>query len=476
MPTPSSGTIRFSDLSLEYLNSSSSSISLSQLGYGGSLNQKNDCTDQVRSDPYSSYNSLLYSIPPYTGSGSNIKISQFYGKSSYAAPPNGAITIYGDNANVDLSNLYQTGRNYNPNPTRRTSSYPLFMHITNAGNLYGSSTNNYATVASDSPNTLLYFKNNGGIYGAGGSAGNGQSGSDSGGGGAGSYGGGTLYSTVYTYLENNGNIYGGGGGGGGGAGGHVTWNEGYGANPTNSGGGGGGGGGGQGYIGGSGGSGGGPAANFGGSGSPGGNGSFGSAGAGGAGGGGGRGGNNGGNGGNGGGWGSPGGSSGGGGGSAGDSYLLMKGKVISQGSYAGYRAVGGPVSSLSNSQSFQGTYARPYSYNEVCGKGGCIQVISGCGGCGNPVTGYTWYNLTPSLASYTGSGLVINVSRIPSSSYDDGTASSYCYKGGCSYDCGSCIYNWYYSASVVSAGTDYIPGRSVVYIVLDGLGLYFTTY
>ncbi len=477
MPTPASGTIKFSQLSLEYLNNSKSTISLSQLGYGGSLNQKNDCTDYVRSNATEPFHQLISSIPAYVGAGSNIKISQFYSKSTYAAPPNGTFVITGDVANYNISSLYQAGRDYNPNPNRRSADYPLFMHVTNNGNLYGSTTSNFACTASDSANSLLYFKNNGGIYGAGGNAGNGESGTESNKGGDGASGGSSFYSQIYTYLNNNGAIYGGGGGGAGGKGGHRQWNQGYGFNPTNSGGGGGGGGGGRGYVGGTKGTGGSKGANFGSAGGDGTNGSFYGAGSGGNGGGGGDGGNNGGGGGNGGEWGSAGGGSGqASGGPAGDSYILQKGKVISQGSYAGYGAVGGPVSYLSNSQSFQGSYGKPYTYTENCYEGGCYQKISGCGGCENPVTDYTWYNLTPSLASYTGSGLVINVSRIPSSSYSDGSESSYCYKGGCSYECGSCIYNWYYSASVVSGGTDYIPGRSVVYIVLDGLGLYFTTY
>lgn len=360
MPTPSSGTIKFSDLSLEYKNSASAQISLGELGYGLNINRKNDNTDDARSDGNHPLSYVVSGLPVNNGSGSNIRISQFYNRLAYAAPPNGDISSGPNNINrIDLNPYFEIGRNYNPNQSKRSN--PLFMHFTNNAVIYSSTTSDYAVRTDTETNSTLYFKNNNAVYGKGGDGGDGGDGDGSpSGGGNGGNGGTAFYSQVYTIINNLGVMYGGGGGGGGGGSGHVQWNECYGCGPTNSGGGGGGGGGGASYSSSSGGSGGGAGPNFGSSGDGGNNGSVNGPGRGGSGGNGGRGGHGGGGGGNGinnggaggdepngdrspgtagaagGNWGSSGGdggnggggANGGSGGSGGKSILISSGKII----------------------------------------------------------------------------------------------------------------------------------------------------
>jgi hypothetical protein len=444
MTTPSgtpSKTIKFSDLALEYTGNSSNKISISQLGYGGQYNEKNSCTDLARNDVTIPLHSNVVNIPAYNGPNSNIKISSFYSKNVYAAPPDGAITINTSQTNYNFSSLLEIGRNYNPNQNKRSN--PLFQHITNTAVIYATTPANWAGIIPSSPNAIVYLKNNGGIYGCGGKGGNGGSNNTA------KQDGGTagpaLLSEIYTILDNNqGLIYGGGNGGGGGSSGNRSWNDCYGCGESNAGGGGGGGGGGQSYQATSGGTG-GDGHGGGGKGGDGGGGNIDGAGAKGGGGGGGSG---------------DAGSDGTGGsawGSA-DSFIgASGGKIISGGTQLkGYATFTTPASSLSAPPELSGTY----------GNGGSEY---SCNECGNPVSEFTWYNYSPTTVLYYGSGLVVNVTRYPTrSSGPDGVDAS-CGKYGCYYyNCGYCTYYWSYAVSIVSGGSGYIPARSLIQINVDG--------
>ena len=455
MTTPSgtpSKTIKFSDLALEYTGNSSNKISISQLGYGGQYNKKNSCTDLARNDVTIPLHSNVVNIPTYNGPNSNIKISSFYSKNVYAAPPDGAITINTSQTNYNFSSLLEIGRNYNPNQNKRSN--PLFQHITNTAVIYATTPANWAGIIPSSPNAIVYLKNNGGIYGCGGKGGNGGSNNTTirDGGTAGP----ALLSEIYTILDNNqGVIYGGGNGGGGGSWGNRTWNDCYGCGESNAGGGGGGGGGGQSYqitSGGTGGSGHGGDGN----GGNGGDGDINGAGAkgGGA---------------------SNGGSDGTDGsawGSA-DSFIgASGGKIISGGDkLKGYATFPKTASSLSASPELSGTYGNGGARATSCNKYGCYDAgyYGACDECGNPVSGYTWYNYSPTTVLYYGSGLVVNVTRYPTRSSGPDGIDGYCGKGGCRYySCGTCTYYWSYAVSIVSGGTGYIPARSLIQINVDG--------
>ena len=461
-------TLKFSDLALEYTGNASTKISMSEIGYGGNYNKRNSCSDLARTDSTIPFHSLVANLPVYNGPNSNIKISLFYSKDVYAAPPDGAISISNNQTNYDFTSLFEIGRNYNPNQNKRSS--PLFQHVTNNAAIYATTTANWGGVIRTSSNAIMYLKNNGGIYGCGGNGGNGQSGRDSGYNAPGGAGGPALLSEIYTILDNSGVIYGGGNGGAGGAGGHVSWNECYGCSSTNSGGGGGGGGGGQSYQVTSGGSGGGAGANFGDAGSGGGGGNVNVPGAGGGGGDGGRGGNNGGAGGAGGAWG------------GGDSYIgVSGGKNISGTSgLLGYTTLPKAASSLSGAPNLSGTYGNGGDRGQTCYKGTCYDAgyFVSCNGCdGNPVSNYTWYNYSPTTVSWYGSGLVVNVIRYPNGLTGPDGIDGSCGKGGCRYySCGTCTYYWSYTVSIVSGGSGYIPARSIIQINVDGNAFNLTVY
>lgn len=464
MPTPSSGPLRFSDLSLEYLNNSSATISMSQLGYGGNINKRNDCSDYARSNTSVPLHSIVANLPVYNGPGSNINMLQYYNRNAYSAPPNGTFVTSGDNLEYNFTSLLNSGRDYNPNQTKRGNA--LFMHITNSGKLYSNDTGSYAATIGTQNNTILYFKNTGSILGCGGVGGGG--GTVRNGGGGGSNGGPALISEIYTILDNTGVIYGGGGGGGGGASGHQSWNECWVCGPSNAGGGGGGGGGGQSAVVVSGGGGGGGGPQGGNSGSAGGTGSETNAGNGGSGGGAGAPGASGGNGGvwgqNGGSGGGAGGGGGGAGGAGGDSFLFSSGAIVQKGTTGGFDAIGGPAGSLSvgrnpsnpSQTTFSGSYGLALIYDENSG--------AYCEACVNQVPSTSWSNVSPTTVAQTGSGMVINVNRIQSDTYVTDA-----------YDesCGTCNYNWYYTASIVNGGSGYIPNRSVVRVNLDGNNIDF---
>ena len=461
-------TLKFSDLALEYTGNASTKISMSEIGYGGNYNKRNSCSDLARTDSTIPFHSLVANLPVYNGPNSNIKISSFYSKDAYAAPPDGAISISNNQTNYDFTPLFEIGRNYNPNQNKRSS--PLFQHVTNHASIYATTTANWGGVIRTSSNAIMYLKNNGGIYGCGGNGGNGQSGRESGYNAPGGAAGSALLSEIYTILNNSGVIYGGGNGGAGGAGGHRSWNECFVCGPTNSGGGGGGGGGGQSYQVISGGSGGGAGANFGDAGSGGGGGNVNGPGAGGGGGGGGRGGNNGGAGGAGGAWG------------GGNSYIgASGGKNISGGSgLLGYTAFSKVASSLSGAPNFGGTYENGGTRGQNCHKGTCVDAgyFVSCNVCGNPVTGYTWNNYSPTTVSFYGSGLVVNVTRYPNGGSGPDDVDERCGKAGCiGYDsCGTCTYYWSYAVSIVSGGSGYIPARSVIQINVDGNAFNLVVY
>ncbi len=292
---PDSGPIKFSDLNTEFRGSANSELqlSMSQVGYGGTILRANNCTAQVRSNSSSPYYSNIGLLQAYSGSNNNMTLSNFYSKWIYAAPPNGTYVLTGTNNQYNFSSYYSDGRTYNQNTAKRDSN-PLFIEIINNGTCYSSAKGDTTTAAnipdasgSETGGTLVYFDNNSGIYGSAGNGGNGGNGTSTQSGGAGGAGGRALTSTCERlYLNNDGAIYGGGGGGGGGGSGHNSYNEFPGFSPTNEGNGGGGGGGGQGYDAGSGGGGGGGGANYGDGGNGGSPGSFSAAGGGGGGGGG----------------------------------------------------------------------------------------------------------------------------------------------------------------------------------------------
>jgi len=117
---------------------------------------------------------------------------------------------------------------------------------------------------------------------------------------------------------------------------------------------------------------------------------------------------------------------------------------------------------LSNNQTFSGSYAIGLQYDEGSG-------TYFCGACTNQSPATSWSNVSPTTVAFTGSGMVINVNRIPSGSSVSGYEE---YKGG--INCGTCNYTWYYTATIVNSGSNYIPGRSIVRVNLDGNNVDFT--
>lgn len=271
LPAPGN-PISFSQLNTEFRGSanSNSQLSMSQLGYGGNILRANNCTAQIRGNPNSPYYANIGQLKEYSGNGSDLNIGNFRSKWIYSAPPISESVLTGDNDQYNFNAYYSGGRNYNPNQDKKNTN-PLFIDIRNSGTCYSSSKNNASSYSANIPDepskggTIVYFDNDGNIYGSGGNGGNGGDGSSDEAGGNGGPGGNGLRSTCERlYLNNDGVIYGGGGGGGGGGSTHVRYREGpFATSDTNCGNGGGGGGGGRGYVGGDGGEGGNDGPNFG---------------------------------------------------------------------------------------------------------------------------------------------------------------------------------------------------------------------
>jgi len=268
LPSPGN-SISFSQINTEFRGASNanSQISMSELGYGGNILRSNNCTEQIRTNSDSPYYPNIGLLQVYTGPGSNMNVGNFRSKYIYAAPPIEASVLTGNNDQYNFNSFYSNGRNYNPNTDKKNTNV-MFIDIRNSGTCYSSLTNNASSYSATIPNeadkggTLVYFDNDGNIYGSGGAGGNAASGLNADNGSPGGPGGNGLNSQCERlYINNNGYIYGGGGGGAGGNSTKTTYFQSPGAGPTNIGSGGGGGGGGQGYNGGPRGNGGGPGAN-----------------------------------------------------------------------------------------------------------------------------------------------------------------------------------------------------------------------
>ena len=249
MTLQSSGQIALSDLRTEYTNLGvEGTVSMNDFYYGSTHLKKNKCTEQARIDTSHPTYAAHFQGIPILGSGSSIKLTQFYSKVYYYAKQT-LVQASGSNVTVNVADIENEAIKKNSNNT-------VFFDIETNGNCTATTTSNYGlTIPQGSRTyTTCYFTNDYRIYGKGGSGGNAN-----GGGGA---NGGTAFSVgTGIYLKNNNRILGGGGGGGAGGGKTVSYNECYCCNVSNAGVGGSGGGGGAG--GGSGGSAGpNPSANF----------------------------------------------------------------------------------------------------------------------------------------------------------------------------------------------------------------------
>jgi len=234
MTLQSSGQIALSDLRTEYTNlGSTAQVAMNDFYYGSTHLKKNKCTDKVRTDTSHPVQGVHFAGIPVLGSGSLIKLTQFYGKIYYYARQTVA-TVSGNNASVNVGSIENEALKSN-------SVNSAFFELQTNGNCTATSTSNDGLniPGGSRPGTTCYFTNNYKIYGKGGNGGNAN-------GGNGQDGGPAFVVSSNIYVNNGGRILGGGGGGGAGNGKTVSYNECYCCNTTNAGFGGGGGGGGAG--------------------------------------------------------------------------------------------------------------------------------------------------------------------------------------------------------------------------------------
>lgn len=233
MTLQASGQISLSDLRSEYTNlGSKARVAMNDFYYGSTHVKRNKCTDQVRIDGSHPTYSQHFEGIPVLGSGSQIKLTQYYNKVYYFAKQN-VVQVRGSNASVDVINIENEA-------IKKDSNNTVFFDVETTGNCSASSTSNYGLriPQGSRTHTTCYFTNDYAVYGKGGRGGNGGENGES--------GGPAFYVSLNLYLKNNNRILGGGGGGGGGSGKTVSYNECYCCNTTNAALGGSGGGGGKG--------------------------------------------------------------------------------------------------------------------------------------------------------------------------------------------------------------------------------------
>jgi len=245
MTLPKNGQISLGDMATEY-NQTKSNVRLSDYYYGGSVLEKNDCTDKVIEYKHnkSGYTSHFKNIPnqpsgsPAAGTD-EIKMSIFRGKSYYFARQN-TISVSGSDVSVNTSNI----ENNETPSNKRNSENSVYFVVQTSGDCQASSVSNRGLTISQSGRThsACYLINSKKIRGKGGKGGHGadqkKDGQD---------GGVALRIRPNGYINNSGGrITGGGGGGGGGNSDKQSYRQCWFCGNTNISAGGGGGGGGKG--------------------------------------------------------------------------------------------------------------------------------------------------------------------------------------------------------------------------------------
>jgi hypothetical protein len=202
MTLQSSGTISLGDLRREYTNlGSNGTVSLSDFYYGSTFVKKNTCTDFAKAS--SDHPTKNSHFPNIQTSKSNIKLSNYYGKTYYYAH-NTTLQPSGSNASVNTTNIENSA-------IKKGQENTVFYDVIINSDCYASSTSNFGLTitAGNIANTTCFLNNSSRIYGKGGAGGPGNAEN-------GSSGGPALQIHINTFLYNNGRILGGGGGGGGG--------------------------------------------------------------------------------------------------------------------------------------------------------------------------------------------------------------------------------------------------------------------